>query len=149
LCGGFEKEVSGGPLVAAGALDHEDGDHACLGVDGEVGAVGSVVAEPAVAEVAEAVVDLGFAGLFCSQFVHSGVRQVAVSVEFAVVGQHQAVAEDVVRGGEQAAAGFGVAVSSIAVWLGQEEDASWNSDGRTISIEACRVNGTPTARELI
>jgi hypothetical protein len=145
LRGRLEKQISGGPLVAAGALGHEDRDHAGLGVDGEVGAVGSVVAEQAVAEVvAEAVVDLGFAGLFCSQFVQGGARQVAVAVEFAVVGEHEAVAEDVVRGGEQGG------VAQVNDFDAPKPDKSWlllyrslvQSRLNFICAGACPVNGT-------
>jgi hypothetical protein len=45
--------------------------------------------------------------------------------EFAVVGKHEAVAENVVRGGKQAAARFGKTMRAIAVRFAQETDASF------------------------
>jgi len=52
------------------------------------------------------------------------MRQVALAVELAVVGQHEAIAENVVRGGEQPAPGFGKPVNAIAVRFGQKPNVS-------------------------
>ena len=96
-----------------------------VGFDRQIGAIGAVVAKHAVAQmIAEAVIDLGRSGLFFPQFLHGGMRQVAFAVQFAVVGQHEAIAENVVRGGEQAAPGFGKTVNAIAERLRQETDAA-------------------------
>ena len=60
-------------MISTRALDHEDGDHAGLGVHGEIGAIRAVVAEHAVAQmVAEAVIHFRSAGLFFAEFIHSG-----------------------------------------------------------------------------
>ena len=67
--GGFEEEIAGRPLITARALHHENRDHARAGIHGQIGAVGAVVAEHAVAQmIAQAVIDLGRAGLFLSGF---------------------------------------------------------------------------------
>ncbi len=52
------------------------------------------------------------------------MRKVAFAVQFAVVCQHEAIAENVVCGGEQAAPSFGKTVNAITVRFGQEADAS-------------------------
>ncbi len=96
-----------------------------LGIDGQIGPVGPVVAEHAVPEViTQAVIDLGRPRLLPPQLVHRLVRQVALAIQLAVVGQHQAIAEDVVRGGEEAAPGLGETTSPIAQRFGQEADAA-------------------------
>src|SRR5438552_4091309 len=69
LRGGFEEQVTRGPEIRTGALDHEDGHQAVGWIHGQIRAVSAVVAEHAVAQmIAEAVIDLGRSGLFPPQF---------------------------------------------------------------------------------
>src|SRR5690242_2351203 len=72
--------------------------------------------------VAQAVIDLGLSRLLLPQFVHRGVREVAPTFQLTVIGEHQAITEYVVRGGEQSAPHFGKPVYTIAQWLAQKAD---------------------------
>src|SRR6185369_7782626 len=83
------------------------------------------MAKHAVAQViAQAVVDLGRSCLLLPQFIHSCMRKVTFAVQFAVVCQHEPVAENIVCGGEQAASSFRKTVNTITVRLGQKTDVS-------------------------
>jgi hypothetical protein len=42
LCGGFEEQITGGPLVGAGALHHENGHHSVGRVHRQISAIGTV-----------------------------------------------------------------------------------------------------------
>src|SRR6267154_1625667 len=79
--------------------------------------------------IAQAVIHLGRSSLLLSQFVHRYVRQIALAIQFAVVGQHQAIAENVVRGGEKAASGFGKTMNPVAERFGQEADIAVGVSG--------------------
>ena len=59
------------------------------------------MAEHAIAQmIPQAVVDFGRSGLLFPQFIHCGMRKVTFAVQFAVVCQQEAIAENIVGGGE-------------------------------------------------
>ena len=71
----FEKQIACNPLIAAGALHHENGHHSRLGIDRQISAVGPVVAKHSVAEMTtQAVLDFGLSGLLFAQVVPRRAR---------------------------------------------------------------------------
>src|SRR5512133_2217862 len=74
--------------------------------------------------VAQAVVDLGRSRLLFSQFIHRRVRKIAFAIQYAVVCQHQAIAEYVMSGGEQAASRFGKPMHTVTERCGQEPNGA-------------------------
>src|SRR5260221_2147944 len=70
--------------------------------------------------IAEAVIDVRGSGLLLAQLVHRRVGEIAMAVECSIITKHQAIAENVVRRGEEAAGGFGISMNAIAPRLCQK-----------------------------